>query len=290
MVPAIVAWAQPPAPSQIAPHETPLSLSPPTGPLAEPLWGADQVLVGQDGSAVHRPAHSPSASGCGCPACAAGAHGPAFQPLVEHAPMYAPTQLEFAESWLPEVNEDWYGRPLAAGAFGGAFLGDELIEAELELKPGLFTGLRFGGEYDRRWSYETRLAYGHSHAVNLHGPQLEHEVDLFLAHSNLIYSRIYGRRLRPYASAGMGVTYLDTIDHLGRDLREFLPTIPVGVGAQYRLDEWFALHLDLHDQILLGGHAGLALMHNLTLAAGVEFRFGGSPNTYYPWNPARNMW
>jgi hypothetical protein len=48
------------------------------------------------------------------------------------------------------------------------------------------------------------------------------------------------------------------------------------------------LHVDLHDSIMLGQQVDLELLHNLTLAGGVEFRFGGSPNTYYPWNPAKN--
>jgi hypothetical protein len=106
---------------------------------------------------------------------------------------------------------------------------------------------------------------------------------MFFGDTNLIYSRYATKRLRPYLSAGLGMTYLDLVDHQGDDLREFAPTAPLGAGLQYRYDEWLFLHLDVRDTIVFGGQADLELMHSLMLSGGLEFRFGGSPNIYYPW-------
>jgi hypothetical protein len=295
-LPALMAPAQEPQAESQGVTAAPRAL--PLGPLEEPLWSDGQPPVWQP-PIQQPPAFFPQGanhvgpphSGCGCPSCAAGDHGPHFYSEADHLPLYAPTQLESVEAtWLPEITEDWHGRPLSAGAFSGVLIGDEILAGELELKPGWFTGIRFGRHDDRRWSWETRLAHAHPDVINLRGPELRREAELFLADTSLQYSRVYGKRLRPYASLGMGVAYLDTSDQFGDDLREFIPTVPIGAGAQYRLDDWLIVHVALHDNVTLGQQVDLDLMHNVTLAGGLEFRFGGSQNTFYPWNPARNGW
>jgi hypothetical protein len=194
-----------------------------------------------------------------------------------------PSDAESLEAqWLPPINEDWFGRPIYGGAFAGLLMGDELISSEVALEPGLLTGIRIGQDWNRRWACETRFAYAMPEVINLQGPELRRDADIFFADTTLIYSRYATNRLRPYLSAGLGMAYVDFVDHRGESLAEFVPTVPLGVGLQYRHADWMVVHVDARDTIALGGPEDLEQMHYLSLTGGLEFRFGVSPNVYYP--------
>jgi hypothetical protein len=204
--------------------------------------------------------------------------------VADTLPKYAPTDAEsFEATWLPNIEEDWFGRPVYGGAYAGWLLGDEIIRSQLQLEPGLLTGVRFGQDYGRRWAMETNIAYAMAEVTNLEGPELRRDADLFMADTSVVFSRYATKRLRPYLSAGLGTAYLDVIDHQGNALREFVPLAPLGAGFQYRYDDFLVLRVDLRDNLTLGKQSGLETMHNLTLSGGLELRFGISPNVYYPW-------
>jgi hypothetical protein len=170
-------------------------------------------------------------------------------------------------------------------------MGDEIIASQLKLEMGTVTGIRIGQDYDRRWALENRFAYAMPEVVNQQGPELSREGDMFFADTNLIYTRFATKRLRPYASVGLGMTYLDLVDHTGAALREFAPTVPLGAGLQYRHHEWLFLNVDVRDMIVLGQQVDLETMHNLMLTGGLEMRFGASPNVYHPWSArAQSGW
>ncbi len=225
-----------------------------------------------------------SAAGCGCAHCAAGGGGPHVYATANTPPTYAPSQGDLDENaWLPQIEEDWFGRPAYGGAYAGMLVGDEIIASRLKFEPGLLTGVRIGQDCDRRWAWESHVAYGAAEVSNLQGPEQQRDGDVFLGDTNLVYSRHATKRLRPYVSAGMGVGYFDLTDEQGGALREIVPTVPLGAGLQYRLDEWLVLSLDVRDYLTLGQQADWETMHNLAVAGGLEFRFGVSPNVYYPW-------
>ena len=250
----------------------------PLGPIEPSIAGnPDNAPVWQP------PAEDPHAGGCCCPSCNGDGGFHVYQ-AVDTAPMYMPDHLDAAESsWLPSIEEDWIGQPLGATVFGGMFLGEELIRNQVELEPGLFTGVRFNRDYDARWAWETRVAFAQTRAVNLLGPENARDAYLGFVDSSLHYSRFYGKRWKSYLSLGAGMAYFDTEDHLARPLREFIPTLPFGAGIKYRLDDWMVLRFDVRDNFALGERERLANMHNLTVAGGFEWRFGGSSHTFYPW-------
>lgn len=268
-------------------------LGPPPVPLGVPAAGLAYppgVLIGPENSAAppsasFPPDHDPAApGGCGCAHCAAGGGGPHVYATAETSPLYLPTDVEsLTTTWLPEIEEDWFGRPAYGGAYAGMLLGDEIIASRLKFEPGLLAGIRIGQDCDRRWAWESHLAYGAAEVVNVQGPQQQRDGDILFGDTNLVYSRHATKRLRPYVSAGMGVGYFDLTNERGGALREILPTVPLGAGLQYRLDEWLVLSLDVRDYLTLGQQADWETMHNVAVSGGLEFRFGVSPNVYYPW-------
>jgi hypothetical protein len=66
--------------------------------------------------------------------------------------------------------------------------------------------------------------------------------------------------------------------------------MPIGLGLKYRHTSRLAMRVDLIDNI--GFSAGqLDTMHNWSLTAGIEARFGGGrKRNYWPWNPSREWW
>jgi hypothetical protein len=278
-----------------APGQLPRSVSAPAAGLAQ-LPGTmigPENSVGPSLATSPPPGHNPSApGGCGCPHCAASGGVPQVYQTAETQPTYMPGDAESLESTLlPQIEEDWYGRPLYGAAYAGVLMGDEVIASQVKLEPGLVTGVAMGQDYDRRWSWEHRVAYANPEIINLQGPELRRDADLFLGDTSLIYSRYATKRLRPYLSAGMGAAYFDLVDQNGNDVRQFMPTVPVGAGLQYRYDEWLVLHVAARDNFMVGRHVDLEMMHTLTLTGGLEVRFGVTSNVYYPWNArAQSPW
>ncbi len=275
-------------------------------PPAGPLGGPAAALAQPPGSLLDlahtlapslpsapSPGHDPDApGGCGCPDCAAGGGGPHIYATPDALPMYAPSEAESLEATLlPDIEEDWFGRPVYGGGYAGVLVGGEIIASQLKLEPGLVTGLRIGQDCDRRWTWESNFAYASPEVINLEGPELRRGTDLFFGDTSLIYSRYATKRLRPYVSAGMGAAYFDLVDQTGKALHEFMPTVPLGAGLQYRYQEWLVLHLSVRDNLTLGQGELEKTMHNLTLTGGLEFRFGVTPNVYYPWMArAQSAW
>lgn len=261
----------------------------PLGPLSPPPWITPSDPLWQPPPTIPAPS---THVGCRCLECKAAATlgGVHRHRALDTLPLYAPTELEWSDAaWLPEIREEWIGQPVGGGAFAGMLIGDEIIPSKLELKSGVFTGIRFGQDYGVRWSVESRFAYANPDVVNLQGPELRRRADFFLADTSLVYARYFWKRLRPYASVGAGGAYLVATDHLGDRLHEFMTVFPVGVGLKYRYHDQLIIRLDIRDNIMLG-QDDLVTSHNFSLAGGVEFRFGGNPSTYHPWNPSRHMW
>ena len=52
---------------------------------------------------------------------------------------------------------------------------------------------------------------------------------------------------------------------------------------------WVSLRFDLVDNIAVG-NAHVSGMHNVSFLAGVEYRFGGRRQSYYPWHNNTAYW
>lgn len=66
--------------------------------------------------------------------------------------------------------------------------------------------------------------------------------------------------------------------------------MPVGVGLKYRVRNWLAVRLEAFDNFVAGSGGELESLHNWSVTAGMEVRFGGSRTGYWPYNPGRHYW
>ena len=189
----------------------------------------------------------------------------------------------------PLRGTSWLNRPLHAGWFAGEIDGDELIDGRVRQRIGFFGGYRFGVDYHHYWGWETRLGGA---ALRLDDPReitSDRTSDLLVWDVSLLYYPWGDARLRPYATIGAGMINFDFLDDQSNRFDELLFELPIGFGIKYRVHEWLILRGEMLDNIAFGS-AGIETMHNPSLTAGVEVRFGGVRKSYWPWNPSRYIW
>jgi hypothetical protein len=92
-----------------------------------------------------------------------------------------------------------------------------------------------------------------------------------------------------YLSAGLGFQTFRFNDDLDKRISESMLSVPLGVGVKYFYGPWFSLRFDLYDNLGIG-NARVSGMHNFSLMAGAEFRFGGRRQSYYPWHNNTSYW
>ena len=113
------------------------------------------------------------------------------------------------------------------------------------------------------------------------------QVDVFIWDLNWIYYPTGDTRWRPYLTAGFGLLDAD-YDDLTTKYHDTALAFPWGVGFKYRHSTRVALRFDVLDHLTFAT-GPQNMMHNITVSAGFESRFGGgSRKNYWPWNPGRN--
>ena len=68
-----------------------------------------------------------------------------------------------------------------------------------------------------------------------------------------------------------------------------MPFPAAGIGREIPLQRTTVVRLDLLDDIAFRTDH-LQTQENVSLTAGLEFRFGGSRKVYWPWDPGRSFW
>jgi hypothetical protein len=85
----------------------------------------------------------------------------------------------------------------------------------------------------------------------------------------------------------MGLSDVDFVDNQNRRIHETVFQLPFGLGVKYRWNSRIAFRAELLDNVSFAG-GDVDVMHNVSVTAGLEYRFGGrSKKTYWPWNPSR---
>ncbi|MEX2173877.1 MAG: porin family protein [Pirellulaceae bacterium] len=183
----------------------------------------------------------------------------------------------------PLVGTSWLNRPWYFGAFLGGLLADDLIAGHVESNNSHFIGGRLGWDFDHYWGLEGRYAFSRPQLTdalgdNLSSPSRDYFVDVSLA-----YYPWGDSQWRPFASVGMGFQTFRFRDDQDRSVHQSLLSVPLGVGLKFYHSPLLSLRLDAYDNIAFGD-GKLRTMQNFSLAAGVEFRFGGRPTSYFPWH------
>jgi opacity protein-like surface antigen len=208
-------------------------------------------------------------------------------------------------------NASWLARPVSIGLFVGMLTGSPLIDDWVGQSTGYLGGIRFGYDFDEYFGTEFRAGLGSTplydsaraqatlnevftaDGVPANSPQrqlLQRNSDRSVYDISLLYYYCGDRRLRPYFLAGIGFAQLRFSDILGNGYSNSMYGIPLALGLKYHVDDRMALRFEVGDDILFAGGMGMNVLHDVTVSAGLELRFGGHPKSYWPWNPGANFW
>jgi len=185
----------------------------------------------------------------------------------------------------PLIGTSWRNRPWHIGWLFGGMFGDNLIRRRLSQDEDIFGGYRFGWDFDHYWGTELRFAFANldltdlQTASNDHGTSRDHFWDV-----HLLYYPWGDASWRPYLTLGFGLASFYFQDDNLQSINKTVLGLPFGVGVKYYWDRWLAVRFDIMNNWSLGAQ-DLTTMHNVSLAAGVEVRFGGNRKSYYPHHP-----
>lgn len=189
----------------------------------------------------------------------------------------------------PLTGTSWRNRPWFFGTFVGSVLMDDLVPNKIYQNDTTFVGARLGYDFDHFWGLEGRWAFARPDLANGSGtPFFPASRDNF-ADVSLVYYPLGDARWRPFLLAGLGFTSFRFNNELGQRISETPVDLPWGFGVKYFYGPWFTLRFDFVDNMVLG-NARVSGMHNVSLMAGGEFRFGGRRPSYFPWHNNTAYW
>jgi len=200
---------------------------------------------------------------------------------------------------LPMEGTSWLNRPYHVDCFSGTLIGDDLIAGRVAQDNELFGGLRIGWDFDYYWGLEARFGWADPNIqINdtaLADPDLADTVQpardggYFVSDVDLKYYPWGDSKVRPYLLLGAGMARVDFVDDNAKRYNTTLVTVPLGGGVQFRQKNWLAWRLEVLDNLSFGAD-GVDTLHNISLTAGMELRFGSRPQSYWPWQSSRHIW
>ena len=212
---------------------------------------------------------------------------PGMHQRLQHHPLR--TYLENRPRQVPLTADSWLTRPLGMSYFAGGMFLDDPIQNVVGGDAGITYGGRLSWDFGPHWGIETRFAGTNSGVRDLvTGNDLD-PAKIFYWDVNWLWYWTGDTRWRPYALVGSGMFDID-FDSPAQRYHDTLVTLPFGVGMKYRHSTRMALRFELLDNYVFSS-GRLSDMHNVSLTAGLEIRFGGGRSrSYWPWNPGRNWW
>jgi hypothetical protein len=258
-------------------------------PLPEPFPGPPSVVspsFDQPTSVNPWPgelAHQapPGAMGLHAPPGAIGPHDSFVQPWFTHTDPNDPFRHQGVGR--PLVGTSWLNRPVFVGIFLGGLLADDLISGHVESNNSFFFGGRLGWDFDHYWGLEGRYAFSRPQINDGDGNTLRDPSRDYFIDVSLAYYPWGDSQWRPFISGGLGLQTFRFHDDQDERVHQSLLSMPIGVGIKYYHSPFHTLRLEAYDNIAFGD-GRLKTMQNFTIAAGVEFRFGGRPVSYFPWH------
>ena len=189
---------------------------------------------------------------------------------------------------IPLDRASWLNRPYHIDAFTGPLLGTELDGNAVEQQSALMEGLRVGWDFDYYWGLEWRFAWSSPELSGTNFTGLK-QGRYFASDIDCIYYPWGDTRVRPFFQLGMGLADVTTVLGASTFQSTTLLTMPFGGGVQIPIARWAALRLEVMDNLAFGGD-NVDTLNNFSFTAGLEFRFGARPNSYWPWRTSRTMW
>jgi hypothetical protein len=221
------------------------------------------------------------------PPGAIGPHDSFVQPWFTHTDPNDPFRHQGVGR--PLVGTSWLNRPVFVGVFLGGLLADDLISGHVESNNSFFFGGRLGWDFDHYWGLEGRYAFSRPQINDGDGNTLSDPARDYFIDVSLAYYPWGDSQWRPFISGGLGLQTFRFHDDQDERVHQSLLSLPIGVGIKFYHSPFHTLRLEAYDNIAFGD-GRLKTMQNFTIAAGVEFRFGGRPVSYFPWHGSTSYW
>jgi len=190
---------------------------------------------------------------------------------------------------IPLEKTSWKNRPYHIDWFTGTLLGDNLISKRVAQDNELFGGLRIGWDFDHYWGIETRFGWSDPNIQTAQAQTSGENGSYFVSDIDILYYPWGDSKIRPYILLGVGMAQFRFIDDVGVSVNNTLVTTPFGLGIQFQQWSWLAWRFELLNNIAYGAD-GMDTVDNISLTAGMEFRFGARPASYWPWQSSRRIW
>jgi hypothetical protein len=267
------------------PSEPAAEITPTPGPPPQPPRLGDEILQAPNPYETTAPAENYAPQP---PGDYFVPHGHGYPPQHRRVPQRVVEHFQNRPRQPQLQQESWLNRPFGLSAFVGGFFMDDPIAA-LRGDPGTMMGLRTGWDFGPHWGAETRFGWADAGTTDKANPGfILPKVDVWFWDLNWLYYPTGDTRWRPYFTAGFGILDLDYYDASSNHYHDGALSLPFGVGMKYRYSTRVSMRFDLIDHFSFDTGAQQS-MHNLTISAGFEGRFGGgSRKNYWPWNPGRD--
>ena len=216
-----------------------------------------------------------------------GLRGPQAIPIVERTWLNFQSMFRYGDpdrqgrhigKGEPLQGKSWLNRPWHVGWFFGGIYPDQLIDAQVDQREGVFGGYRVGYDFDHYWGAEARFGFANLR-TQIAADAIPRTSRDWFWDVQLLYYPWGDAYWRPYAAVGLGTASFRFTDHLLRPQNEVLVHFPLAIGVKYYFKNWLALRLDAMDNLAISG-SGLDTMHNLSVTTGVEVHFGGRSVAY----------
>lgn len=191
---------------------------------------------------------------------------------------------------LPLQSESWLNKPYGLSYFVGGMWLDDPLHNVVGGNAGFMYGGRFSWDLNPSFGVETRLGGANVGLVDrINGIDLA-PANVFFADIDWLWYFTGDTRWRPFALIGTGFFDIDYTDAVPVRHHSTVLQLPIGLGVKYRHSSRIAIRVDLIDNISFAS-GPQDTMHNWSLTAGLEARFGGGrKRNYWPWNPSREWW
>lgn len=188
----------------------------------------------------------------------------------------------------PLERESWRNRPFHADWLAGGLFASDPIPGRIRAGTGFLAGFRLGWDWDHFYGFEARFGYSSVALEDARATRNFGDEKIYLVDFSAQYYPWGDARWRPFFTLGLGFADVRLLDDQDRTLHETLFAMPFGLGVKYRWDHRMAFRLEFQDNVAFGGGSRLDTLHNLSLTAGFEYRFGGGARrSYYPWQPSK---
>ncbi len=184
----------------------------------------------------------------------------------------------------PVVSEPWEHRPWGASFRLAALWGDNIVDRQLRLETDALWEFSLSRRWKPYWTWELRWAWSQPDVATYTGTKLP-RADVILFDLAARRTFFQSHHWRWSLLLGVGGATFSFNDENGVPQDQTVWQFPLGLAMEYRWDDQWSLLLQLRDQMVLGGGHRLETMHLVSLGLGVEYRFGGSLPSYWPWVP-----